>query len=261
MRAAQLASASIRPSIVVWVLVLGSVGLAVGFFAPIALNPEANTGPLIGILITGPRAAMAGLILGALFRVLPVGNARRLQALILASVVALVSALYVSLPEPALEGYVIDAEVAACASPTDGIDAAIAEWEQAVARVTWATPPADWKDTAVRTVERDPGVVLTMRIQRKSAIFRHRKPWDRRRMSAGPWMTVDESKRFYERDDGRSCQPYLARGREIYWPVIDPDSNPPRPAPVWPPTDALGFLELQALGPVPPEYQRLLDGQ
>ncbi|HEY5566047.1 MAG TPA: hypothetical protein VIM81_02215 [Gammaproteobacteria bacterium] len=26
----------------------------------------------------------------------------------------------------------IDAEVAACASPTDGIDAAIAEWEQAV---------------------------------------------------------------------------------------------------------------------------------
>ena len=46
--------------ILVCALVAGSIGFAVGFFGPIVFTPEANQGPLLGILVTGP----AGLLLG-----------------------------------------------------------------------------------------------------------------------------------------------------------------------------------------------------
>jgi hypothetical protein len=241
-----------------WALVLGAVGFAAGFFGPMVLSPESNLGPIIGILFSGPGGAVAGLILGAACGVLPISETRRRQALGVACVVLAIGTLYYCLPEPAVRGYVIDAQVEACAPPTQELDAAVAQWEQAVARVTWAAPTANWKETAISNVERDPGVVLTVRIQRKSPMLRHRQPWDRNRTSAGPWIVVDESKQYYADDEGSACEPYLARRRQLYWPAVDPDSDPTKPAKIWPPTDTLGFLELQTLRPVPAEYQRLL---
>jgi len=241
-----------------WALVLGAVGFGAGFFGPMVLSPESNLGPIIGILFSGPGGALAGAILGAIFGLLPVSEARRRQALGVACAVLATVTLYYCLPEPAVRGYVIDAQVEACTPPEEALDAAVAQWEGAVARVTWAAPTENWKETAIRNVERDPGVVLTMRIRRKSAILRHRQPWDGNRSSAGPWIAVDESKQYYAEDDGSACQPYLARQRRTYWPAVDPDSDPTKPAKIWPPTDTLGFLQLQTLGPVPAEYQRLL---
>jgi len=250
-------SAAIRTSIR-WALVLGAVGFAAGFFGPMVLNPESNLGPIIGILFSGPAGAIAGAVLGAISGALRLAESRQRQALVVASVVLAIGTLYYCLPEPAVRGYVIDAQVEACARPAQRLDAAVARWEQAVARVTWAAPAANWKETAISNVERDPGVVLTLRIQRKAAILRHRQPWDRNRTSAGPWIAVDESKEYYADDEGSACQPYLVRQRQIYWPAVDPDSDPSKPAKIWPPTDTLGFLQLQTLRPVPAEYQRLL---
>jgi hypothetical protein len=241
-----------------WALVLGAVGFAAGFFGPMVLNPESNLGPIIGILISGPGGAIAGAVLGSIFSVLPVSDPRRRQALGAACVVLALGTLYYCLPEPAVRGYVIDAQVQACAPPTQGLAAVVAQWEQAVARVTWAAPAVNWKETAISNVQRDPGAVLTLHIQRKRAILRHRRPWDRYRTSAGPWIVVDESKQYYDDDEGSACQRYLARQRQIYWPAVDPNSDPSKPAKVWPPTDTLGFLQLQKLGPVSVEYQRLL---
>jgi len=42
--------------------IVGALGLGVGFIGPLLLNPKANLGPLLGILITGPL----GFVLGAL---------------------------------------------------------------------------------------------------------------------------------------------------------------------------------------------------
>ena len=241
-----------------WALILGAVGFAAGFFGPMVLNPEANLGPIIGILYSGPGGAIAGAVLGAIFGLLPVPDTRRRQVLVTACVVLAVGTLYYCLPKPAIRGYVIDAQVEACAPPTQFMDAAVAQWQQAVARVTWAAPAVNWKQAAISNVQRDPGVVLTLRIQRKRAILRHRQPWDRNRTSAGPWFVVDESKTYYADDEGSACQPYLARERQIYWPAVDPNLDPTKPAKVWPPTDTRGFLQLQKLGPVPVQYQRLL---
>jgi hypothetical protein len=241
-----------------WALVLGGVGFAAGFFGPMVLSPESNLGPLIGILFSGPGGAAIGAIMGTILSVLSVSETRRRRALAAACLLLAICTLYYCLPEPAVRGYVFDARVEACAPPTQELDAAVAQWERAVARVSWAPPAANWKETAIANVQHDPGVVLTLRIQRKRAILRHRQPWDRNRTSAGPWVAVDESKRYYANDQGSACEPYLARQRQIYWPTVDPDSDPTRPAKIWPPTDTLGFMQLQALGPVPPEYQALL---
>jgi hypothetical protein len=39
---------------------VGAVGLTIGFVGPLLLNPDANLGPLLGILITGPLGFVAG---------------------------------------------------------------------------------------------------------------------------------------------------------------------------------------------------------
>jgi len=49
-----------------WSLKVGAICFAAGFFGPMILAPDANQGPLLGILITGPL----GLVLGGLFGVL-----------------------------------------------------------------------------------------------------------------------------------------------------------------------------------------------
>lgn len=43
---------------------LGLIGFVGGFVGPIVLTPEANQGPLLGILITGPLGFVAGLAIG-----------------------------------------------------------------------------------------------------------------------------------------------------------------------------------------------------
>jgi hypothetical protein len=247
-----------RVPILLWIAALGGTGFAAGFFGPIALNPEANQGPLVGLLITGPFGTLAGLVLGAAFRFLPATKRLSLQALAASCATLGLGTLYYCLPEPKLRAYVIDAEVAACSAPSAAFSASLAEWERAVARVTWATPAADWRDAARRNVERDAGVVLTMRIARRSAIYEHRKPWNAGRLTAGEWMAGPKDEPYYARDAGGDCAAYLARGRALYTPVTDSPSDRIEPAAVWPPTDTTGFLSLMELGPVPAEYLRLL---
>jgi hypothetical protein len=43
---------------------LGGLGFVLGFFGPMVFAPEANQGPLLGILITGPGGAALGAIVG-----------------------------------------------------------------------------------------------------------------------------------------------------------------------------------------------------
>jgi hypothetical protein len=241
-----------------WALVLGGVGFVAGFFGPMVLNPESNIGPIVGILFSGPMGAIAGALLGALLCVSPVSPSGQRWILAFACAGLALGTVYVCLPEPAVRGYVIDAQVESCAPPTRSLDKATEKWDQAVARVTWAAPTANWKEIAIANIRRDEGVVLTLSIARKAAMLRHRRPWDANRTSAGPWVTVAESKQYYADNDGPTCAPYLARPRQLYWPAIDPDSDPTKPSKIWPPTDTLGFLQLQRLEAVPEDYQRLL---
>jgi len=45
--------------------VLGGIGFVLGFFGPLALAPDSNQGPLLGIFITGPAGFVVGTLAGA----------------------------------------------------------------------------------------------------------------------------------------------------------------------------------------------------
>lgn len=241
-----------------WAIALGACGFAAGFLGPMLLDPEANIGPMVGILVTGPGGVIAGFVLGLAAGLLPLSHAVRSRMLAGVCVLATLAILYALLPEPAVRGYVIEATVAGCEKPSRRVDESMAKWDEALRRVTWAKPAPNWREVATRNAEGDSGVVLTMHVERKLAILRHRRPWDRGATSAGPWIDVDESHAYYDASEGSDCGPYLARAKAIYWPAIDPGSDPTKPSKEWPPTDTLGFLGLQALGPVPAEFRRLL---
>lgn len=50
--------------IVSWAAAIGFTSFALGFFGPLILDPGANQGPLLGILITGPLGTVAGFVIG-----------------------------------------------------------------------------------------------------------------------------------------------------------------------------------------------------
>jgi hypothetical protein len=83
-----------------WTLALGVTGGAAGFFGPLFLNPDAVQAPLLGLAITGPGGALAGSLLGHVFRFLPFSDSVRGQALVLACTLLGLGTLWFALPEP-----------------------------------------------------------------------------------------------------------------------------------------------------------------
>jgi uncharacterized membrane protein YeaQ/YmgE (transglycosylase-associated protein family) len=90
---------ALRRSVGFWSLSLGVVGGAAGFFGPMLLNPDASQGPLLGLVITGPGGALAGVVLGHLFRFLPFSDSVRGQALVLSCSLLGLGTLWFALPE------------------------------------------------------------------------------------------------------------------------------------------------------------------
>ena len=57
----------ILSSVVLGAMALGSTGFVLGFFGPLIVEPDANQGPLLGLLTTGPGGFLLGGPLGALW--------------------------------------------------------------------------------------------------------------------------------------------------------------------------------------------------
>ena len=53
---------------------VGAIGFVGGFFGPMIFAPDANQGPLLGLLVTGPGGAVLGAVSGFLYGL---GRARR----------------------------------------------------------------------------------------------------------------------------------------------------------------------------------------
>ncbi len=60
-----------------WAAFLGIPAFAVGFIGPMILMPEANQGPLIGFLLTGPLGAFLGVVVGVVRSLREYRTARR----------------------------------------------------------------------------------------------------------------------------------------------------------------------------------------
>jgi hypothetical protein len=82
-----------------WTFALGVTGGAAGFFGSLYLNPDAGQAPLLGLAITGPGGALAGMLLGHVFRFLPFSDSVRGQALLLSCTLLGLGTLWFALPE------------------------------------------------------------------------------------------------------------------------------------------------------------------
>ena len=236
-----------------WALILGAVGFIAGFFGPLTFSPDANQGPLLGIFITGPGGALLGLVLGFIVGVLSPLTAMRNYILGAACILVVSVTLYWSLPGPKYLGRIIDAEISSCAPTTTILPSEIADWEANIARVTWASPRAGWKEDMEEFARTDPGLVLEMRVVRERSISENRKPWNRGSFRIEPWKSKGETKRFYARFGGKECGGYAGISRAIYFPSTEGVESPE-----WPSKVPLTLLGLQVLGPVPERYRELV---
>jgi len=98
-----------------WALVLGVTGFAAGFFGPIIFSPDANQGPLLGLLITGPGGALLGAVLGFVVRAARVPAAVAAKALIVSATVLATACLYYSLPSPRYHANAVEMQIIGCA--------------------------------------------------------------------------------------------------------------------------------------------------
>jgi hypothetical protein len=239
-----------------WVLIVGAIGFAAGFIGPMAFNPEANLGPLLGIFISGPAGLLLGLLLYAFCAVLRVSDKRQWQILWTASAALALVTLSFCFPKPALRGELIDAQIVGCESPAQRVDSAIEYRKKRVAEVTWAAPRAGWQDEARQTSEVDDGAVLNVVIIRKNEIHVLRKPWNLGRLVASGWRMANEPRSYYIQFPG-SCRDYSTGEKSIRFAPYDVSVLNSHTID-WPPKKLPDFLDLQILDQVPDEYRKFI---
>jgi hypothetical protein len=232
-----------------WVWMLGLAGFASGFFGPMIFDPGANQGPLLGILISGPGGALAGLALGSLARVLPWSTTTERNARLACAAALALGTLWYCLPGPLTRGVLLEATVESCGQPLEFEAGAFEDWDSRIAKASWAEPRARWKDEARRLFERPDGVVLDLSVTSRKAVREQRKPWNRGDLSFEPAPGVGDIHRVFARFAGASCSAYPAGPTTLYYEV----TNDPQPGP-WPPDDLPGLLGLVVAAPPPAAY-------
>jgi len=230
-----------------WALVLGATGFVAGFFGPITFSPDANQGPLLGLLITGPGGALLGALLGFVVRVARVPTAIAAKALIASAVALAVVCLYYSMPSPRYHANVVEVQIADCALPGSMKVKAFEYWDRRVAKVTWAPPRAGWKEDFERMVRAEPGVVLEVRVLRSRKLFENRKPWNSGTFFASPWAGDDAPTHYFARFAGDSCARYPAGEQAVY--LTTGESSK-----LWPAETLSVFLNLQLAEPLPDQF-------
>lgn len=232
-------------------LILGIVGFLSGFLGPIALSPDANQGPLLGIFITGPGGAVLGLLLGAITGALRVATSTFRTVLIVAGTLLALTTLFFSTPEPQFRAQILDAEILGCAPPSSRREKALAYWDEALARVTYAQPRPGWKEQFDRMLATESAVVLNVRVARQCGVYEHRKPWNRGTLEARRWSTKEREQTVFATYGGGSCDAYPAGTRSMFLASGKTSRE-------WPPEILANLLDLQTVEPLPEVYRRLL---
>lgn len=235
-------------------MICGGCGFAAGFLGPIALDPGANQGPLLGIFITGPASAALGLGLFIVLNIARVGAPHQWKTLWTSSALVTLATLFFCLPGPAYEGYVVDATVGSCSTPDSYADQAIASWTKRVAAATWATPRAGWEADARRTLRDDSAVVLTLTGVRSMRLYEGRKPWNHGRPTSEPWRGAPETTFYVD----ASCAEFPTHSHVRRFARYDADVQLARRTTDWPPRDPANLLGLETLEPIPAAYQPLV---
>jgi len=242
---------SVLSSVKRWTLVLGAVGFVCGFVGPMVFSPDANQGPLLGLLITGPGGALLGAVLGLIVGAVRVPQPIARKVLLAVSALLAGVTLYWSMPEPHYYANVVDVEIVHCALPESLRDKAMDYWDDRIAKVTWAAPRAGWRQDFDRMVAADAGVVLDVRVLRESKLYENRKPWNRGTFTANPWGSGEAPTQYFARFAGGACEDYAAGQHAVYMAKGED-------AKLWPSEVLSNFLDLQLLEPLPARFRNVV---
>jgi len=232
-----------------WPLALGATGFLCGFLGPISLSPDANQGPLLGILITGPGGVLLGIGLGAVATLLPLPDALRRGALLLSCVGLGLVTLYWSTPDPEFRGEIVDGAVRGCRAPGALAETTVHDWQERVAKTPWSHPRPNWQSEVSQKMRADRGLVVDLEVARVRRVYQNRKPWNHE-VFARSWDDKGgEVAQYYAAGGSGSCGDYLRTGSAAYFPRGGTATS-------WPPVEIPNLLGLQTLAPVPREYER-----
>lgn len=181
-----------KPPGFLWFVLLGITGFCAGFFGPIIYVPEANQGPLVGILITGPGGVVLGLLLWLLMKLVPMSGRSQWILLKVIAVTGTLTTFYFVQPQPVTRGYGLEFTLERISPPGGAADDVMADWQKRIARATLESPRAGWEAQMRAALAADPGRVLETVLLRQRTIKEHRKPWNRGRLFATPWEPVQE---------------------------------------------------------------------
>jgi hypothetical protein len=236
-----------------WILILGVAGFAAGFFGPMLLAPSSNIGPLVGIIMTGPAGAALGALLWAVCALFRPEARTQWRLLYTIATIGVLGILLSIRPEPELRGYVLEGQVESCDRPADLEAETIDYWRRRVAQVHWAEPRAGWEAEMREALRAAPGVVVSVRIERRNPIRQHQRLWNHSEFAAG-WEAGDDETPFYE--VAGSCDRY-PEGRAIRGYENRDYDGPPVAVDVWPPPELPRVLRAGRLDPVPERWQGL----
>lgn len=237
-----------------WIVLLGVVGFCAGFFGPLVFVPDANQGPLVGILITGPGGAMLGLVLFVLMKFLPLSARAQWRLLQALCVLGVLGICLVVQPAPVTRGYLLEVEVTGVRTPAQTADEVIADWQARIAPVAWATPRAGWERQMRADLAKDPGRVIDGVLVRRRAIKMHRKPWNRGRLFAAEWQTVNEKHSYYARA-GEAIAATVGTHAKLY--IVNDTADGIPVTKEWPPLEVESFINLSRVEPLPAEFAAL----
>ena len=216
--------------------------------------PEANQGPLIGILIAGPAGVALGLVLLLVCNVVDVPAWLQWRCLNGTAVVGALAVLLLVQPEPALRGYVMDLEVESCATPIDTEPQVLEYWSNRIAEVPRAAARLGWRQDMQQKLREAPGVVLKVQVRQQISVWEKRKPWNRGELFASAGRNAPEENSFYDVDGACSDFPggHAFRAFEKY--DLNGPISPPRE---WPPSELEQFINVSPILPVPARFEHL----
>lgn len=247
---------ALRPiPFIVWILAVAGAGFVAGFLGPIVFNPEANQGPLVGILITGPGGALVGAMLWGLVRLLSVSPVGQWRLIILSSTFLGVGTLIFVFPEPVMKGYGLDFQIERCEAPAQAAEQALRIWDQRIAQIARAAPRPGWRDQSVQRLRADSGSVLHGTLIRQNRLYEKQKPWNKGRLFAQGWKTLKRQTSYYV---SGACTEYPVGTRAVFFAAYDMSSLARGAKNEWPPTDPAGLLNRQTLETIPAVFQALL---
>jgi hypothetical protein len=250
-----LGGASPSPSLALWTLILGGVGFSAGFFGPLIFSPDANQGPLVGILISGPGGAVLGLLLFGFARLTHLSPARQWQAIwAISLLLAIVTCCFV-MPGPDLRGSLQDVQINSCERPLEKADDAVGYWNKRLATNRSAARPG-WEEDSREMLKNDTGVILDVTIVRTKTLTEERKPWNKGHVLTSGWHGEDSHKTYYARYAGGSCSGYSIGSHAILFHDQHFYGYPTNLG--WPPKKVDNFLNLQTLDSVPLQYVALV---